>query len=281
MTNETQAVPRQAMPAFHAEPTSMKSMLEAGVHFGHQTRRWHPRMKRYIFAQRNGIYIIDLQQTLSLLEKTAHVVASLIAEGKTILFLGTKRQAQETIQQEAERCGMFYVNSRWLGGTLTNFTTLSSRVRHLKSLEDRQDRGAFNLLPKKEALKLEEQLTKLNRYFGGIKEMNRLPDALFVVDLNKERIALAEARRVGIPIFALVDTDCDPELVDYPIPGNDDAIRSVKLVTARIADAVLEGTYRGQAAELLDVDEEIDDGIVIENDVDEPDDVDPASTEQN
>ena len=280
MTNEIQGVARQAVSSYKAEPTSMKSMLEAGVHFGHQTRRWPPRMKRYIFAQRNGIYIIDLQQTLSLLEKTAQIVSSLVAEGKTFLFLGTKRQAQETIQQEADRCGMFYVNSRWLGGTLTNFATLSSRVRYLKSLEDRQAKGALNLLPKKEALKLEEKLMKLNRYFGGIKEMNRLPDAIFVVDLNKEKIALAEARRVGIPIFALVDTDCDPELVDYAIPGNDDAIRSVRLVTARIADAVIEGTHRGQA-ERLGSDGEIDEGILMENDSDEPDDVDLTSTEQD
>jgi small subunit ribosomal protein S2 len=280
MTNEIQGVARQAVSPFKAEPTSMKSMLEAGVHFGHQTRRWHPRMKRYIFQQRNGIYIIDLQQTLSLLEKTAQIVSGLVAEGKTFLFLGTKRQAQETIQQEADRCGMFYVNSRWLGGTLTNFATLSSRVRYLKALEDRQAKGALNLLPKKEALKLEDKLTKLNRYFGGIKEMNRLPDAIFVVDLNKERIALAEARRVGIPIFALVDTDCDPELVDYAIPGNDDAIRSVRLVTARIADAVIEGTHRGQA-EALGSDGEIDEGILVGNDSDEPDDVDLTSTEQD
>ena len=225
----------------------MKALLEAGVHFGHQTRRWHPRMKRYIFAQRNGIYIIDLQQTLALLERYSRVVTDIVAEGGRVLFLGTKRQAQETIQQEADRCGMFYVTSRWLGGTFTNFTTLSSRIRYLKWLEERKARGGFNQLLKKEALKLDEQIVKLNRYFGGIKEIHQVPDALFVVDLGKERIALAEARRMGVPIIGLVDTDCDPDLVNYAIPGNDDAIRSIRLVTARIADAVIEGLHRRQA----------------------------------
>ena len=274
MTEEVREVQQRAQPPQQSEPTTMKALLEAGVHFGHQTRRWNPRMKRYIFAQRNGIYIIDLQQTLSLLERTAQVVTGLVAQGGRMLFLGTKRQAQEIIHQEAERCGMFYVNSRWLGGTLTNFATLSSRVRYLKSLEERQARGAFNQLPKKEALKLEEQLVKLNRYFGGIKEMSQLPDALFVVDLTKERIALAEARRVGIPVFGLVDTDCDPELVDYPIPGNDDAIRSIKLVTARMADAVVEGVHRREVQQVGEAEEDgskyLEDGDAIEPDEEEP-----------
>ena len=230
---------------------TMKNLLEAGVHFGHQTRKWHPRMKRYIFAERNGIYIVDLQQTMSLLERAARAMSEIAADGGRVLFVGTKRQAQESIQIEADRCGMYYINSRWLGGTLTNFTTVSSRVNYLKALEQRRESGGFALLPKKEAQKLEEKITKLNRYFDGIRNMETVPDALFVVDLNKEAIALAEARKIGIPIIGLVDTDCDPELVDFPVPGNDDAIRSIKLVAARMADAFMEG--RGHyEAKLID-----------------------------
>jgi small subunit ribosomal protein S2 len=208
-------------------------------------------MKRYIFAERNGIYIVDLQQTMSLLERAARAMSEIAADGGRVLFVGTKRQAQESIQIEADRCGMYYINSRWLGGTLTNFTTVSSRVNYLKALEQRRESGGFALLPKKEAQKLEEKITKLNRYFDGIRNMETVPDALFVVDLNKEAIALAEARKIGIPIIGLVDTDCDPELVDFPVPGNDDAIRSIKLVAARMADAFMEG--RGHyEAKLID-----------------------------
>ena len=236
---------------------TMKHLLEAGVHFGHQTRKWHPRMKRYIFAERNGIYIVDLQQTMSLLERAARAMSEIAADGGRVLFVGTKRQAQEAIQNEADRCGMYYINSRWLGGTLTNFTTVSSRVNYLKALEHRRDTGGFELLPKKEAQKLEEKIVKLNRYFDGIRDMDRVPDALFVVDLSKESIALAEARKIGIPIIGLVDTDCDPELVDFAVPGNDDAIRSIKLVATRMADAVMDG--RGQyEAKLADAQNAVD-----------------------
>jgi small subunit ribosomal protein S2 len=214
-------------------------------------------MKRYIFAERNGIYIVDLQQTMSLLERAARAMSEIAADGGRVLFVGTKRQAQEAIQNEADRCGMYYINSRWLGGTLTNFTTVSSRVNYLKALEHRRDTGGFELLPKKEAQKLEEKIVKLNRYFDGIRDMDRVPDALFVVDLSKESIALAEARKIGIPIIGLVDTDCDPELVDFAVPGNDDAIRSIKLVATRMADAVMDG--RGQyEAKLADAQNAVD-----------------------
>ena len=243
----------------HPEPLTMKSLLEAGVHFGHQTRRWNPRMKSFIFTQRNGIHIIDLQQTLSLLERAAKFVSDLVARGEKIFFVGTKKQAQDTIFQAATRCGQFYVNHRWPGGTLTNFTTLQDRIDHLVRLEERKLKGGFNLIPKKEALKLEEEIQRLNRIFGGIKEMTELPSALFVVDVGRENIAVAEARRTGVPIVALVDTDCDPDLIDLPIPGNDDAIRSIRLVSSYIADAALEGLYRHQetaAQALIPEDEE-------------------------
>ena len=219
----------------------MKTLLEAGVHFGHQTRRWHPKMKRFIFTQRNGIHIIDLQQTLDHLIKACQFVRDLVADGGTILFVGTKKQAQEAIESEAQRCGMFWVNHRWLGGTLTNWTTLSSRIAYLLQLEARKARGELALLPKKEAANLQDAIDRLNKEMGGIKDMLRLPNALFVVDPGKEKIAIAEGRRLGTTIVALVDTDCNPELVDYPIPGNDDAIRSAKLLTSHIAGAVLEG----------------------------------------
>ena len=225
----------------------MKTLLEAGVHFGHQTRRWNPKMKSYIFAQRNGIHIIDLQQTLSYLTRARQFISDLVAGGEKILFVGTKSQAQDSIENEAQRCGMFYVKNRWLGGTLTNFHTIQSRIDHLVQQEERRLKGDFARLPKKEALKLEERIAKMNRLLGGIKEMTRLPGALFIVDIGKEKIAIAEARRVGVPIVALVDTDCDPQLVDYSIPGNDDAIRSIRLVTGQIADAVIEGTNRRQS----------------------------------
>ena len=220
---------------------SMKSLLEAGVHFGHQTRRWNPKMRPFIFTERNGIHIIDLQQTVSKLDEAYSFVHELISSGESILFVGTKKQAQESISQEAERCGMPYVNQRWLGGTLTNFATIQSRIDFLVRLEDRQVKGEFTSLPKKEALSLGEQIVRLNRYFGGIKEMTHLPGALFVIDIGKEHIAVAEARRMGIPVVAVVDTNCNPDEVDYPIPANDDAIRAVKLLCAKMADAALEG----------------------------------------
>ena len=223
---------------------TMKSLLEAGAHFGHQTRRWNPRMRPFIFTQRNGIHIIDLQQTVRRLEEASEWVADTVAKGGTILFVGTKKQAQETIQNESARAGMPYVNSRWLGGTLTNFQTIQGRIDHLVRLEDAMARGEFARMSKRDILDIEEEIERLNRHFGGIKEMTRLPAALYIVDPSMEYIAVAEANRVGIPIVAMADTNCNPNLIDYPIPSNDDAIRAVRLVTARIADAVLEGSQR-------------------------------------
>ncbi len=220
--------------------TTIKQLLEAGAHFGHQTSRWHPRMKSYIYTKRNGIHIIDLEQTASMLDKACEFVKQVVAEGKSVLFVSTKKQAQETIGEEAKRCEMYYVNQRWLGGTLTNFATIQARIDYLVRLEDQQARGDFNRLPKKEAMKLEKQIVHLNRNLGGIKEMTELPGALFIVDLVKERTALAEAKRVGIPVIATVDTNCNPDDVDCPIPSNDDAIRTIKLVCGKIADAIIE-----------------------------------------
>lgn len=228
-------------------PVTMKSLLEAGVHFGHQRRRWNPKMKQYIFAQRNGIHIIDLQKTLKMLDRACSYVSEVAAEGKKVLMVGTKKQAQDTVVTEARRSGSYYVTTRWLGGTLTNFRTIQSRIDYLVRLETAQAKGEFGRLPKKEALKLEETIARLNKYLGGIKEMTQMPGALFVVDIGKEAIAVAEARRMGVPIVALVDSDCDPDLVDYPIPGNDDAIRSIRLITSRIADAIIEGNRRRTA----------------------------------
>jgi len=226
------------------EPLTMKALLEAGVHFGHQTRRWHPRMKPYIFTQRNGIYIIDLQQTISHLQEACRFVSDLVANGGTLLFVGTKKQAQETIEREATRCGMFYVNRRWLGGFLTNWSVLKGRIDYYNELEARYQRGEFARLPKKEAKRMMDRLERMRKYFKGVAGLRRLPDALYVVDIGKEHIAVTEANKVGVPVVAVVDTDCDPERVTYPIPGNDDAIRSIRLITSRIADAVLEGLSR-------------------------------------
>ena len=220
---------------------SMKQLLEAGVHFGHQTRRWNPKMKEYIFTERNGIYIIDLQKTVKKIEEAYNFVRDLAAEDKSILFVGTKKQAQESIEQEARRCDMFYVNQRWLGGMLTNFKTIQGRIARLRRIEQMDATGQFDLLPKKEVMQLKLEQMKLEKNLGGIKEMKKLPGALFVVDPRKEHIAIAEARTLKIPIVAIIDTNCDPDEVDYPIPGNDDAIRAVKLITAKMADAVLEG----------------------------------------
>ncbi len=230
-------------------PITMKSLLEAGVHFGHQRRRWNPKMRQYIFAHRNGIHIIDLQQTLHYLERAAAFVEDIAAQGQKVVLVGTKKQAHDTITSEAERSGAFHVSTRWLGGTLTNFNTIQKRIDYLVGLEQRKAKGEFEALPKKEALKLEASIVRLNRYLGGIKEMTEMPGALFIIDVGKEDIAVREARRVGVPVAALVDTDCDPTLVDYPIPGNDDAIRSIRLVTARVADAVIEGKNRKVALE--------------------------------
>lgn len=222
-------------------PVSMKALLEAGVHFGHQTRRWNPKMRKFIFSERNGIHIIDLQQTVDRLEAACDFVRDLVANGGTLLFVGTKRQAQETMDAESKRCGMPYVTTRWLGGTLTNFSTIQGRIDYLVRTEDAKARGEMDYLAKKERLKQEEELARLNRYLGGIKAMTALPGAIFIVDTTKEDIAVAEAVRMGIPIVALVDTNCNPDVIDYPIPSNDDAIRAIKLISARIADVVLEG----------------------------------------
>ena len=223
------------------DTATIKELLEAGAHFGHQTSRWHPAMKKYIFTKRNGIHIIDLEQTAAMLDKACDFVRQVAAEGGNILFVGTKKQAQEAIEQEAQRCGMFYVNQRWLGGVLTNFATIQARIDYLVRLEDQKERGDFERLPKKEALKVEEEILRLNRQMGGFKELTNLPDALFIVDPTKERIAIAEARRVGIPVVAIVDTNCNPDDIDYPIPANDDAIRTIKLICSKIADSVIEG----------------------------------------
>ena len=222
------------------ETVSIKQLLEAGAHFGHQTSRWHPRMKSYIFTKRNGIHILDLEQTSARLDKACDFIRQVVAEGGHILFAGTKRQAQEAIEQEAKRCGMFYVSQRWLGGVLTNFATIQARIDYLVRMEDQQARGDFKRLPKKEALKLGEEILRLNRQMGGLKEMTSLPSALFIVDPTKEKIALAEAKRVGIPVVAIVDTNCNPDDIDYPIPANDDAIKAIKLICNKIADAVID-----------------------------------------
>jgi len=233
-----------------APAISMKALLEAGVHFGHQTRRWDPRMKPYIFTERNGVHIIDLQQTVPLLGQAMDFARAVAARGESILFVGTKKQAQDSIEFEAARCGAPFVTNRWLGGTLTNFQTIESRIDHLVRLEDRRDRGELGLLIKKEAGKLLEEIEKMNRYFGGIKTMKRLPSALFIVDPPMERIAVTEAIRMKIPITAMCDTNCNPDEIDYPIPANDDAIRAVKLISSRISDAVLEGSnLQGYASE--------------------------------
>ena len=219
---------------------SMKQLLEAGVHFGHQTRRWNPKMAPYIYTERNGIYIIDLQKSVVMVDDAYKAVADIVANGGNILFVGTKKQAQDAIAAEAERCGMFYVNQRWLGGMLTNFKTIESRVARLKKIEQMQEDGTFDVLPKKEVIELKKELEKLEKNLGGIKEMKTLPDAIFVVDPKKERICVQEAHILGIPLIGIADTNCDPEELDYVIPGNDDAIRAVKLIVSKMADAVIE-----------------------------------------
>lgn len=236
---EPQAAPERE--AFFREPITMKALLEAGVHFGHQTRRWNPRMKRYIFTQRNGIHIIDLQQTLGMINDAYRAMTKVAADGGNVLFVGTKRQAQEVVANEAERCGMWYVNQRWLGGTLTNFQTIRGRINHMIDLQQKRDQGYFRVLPKKEGVKLRDTLAKLEKYFHGLRDMRVLPAALFVIDIGKEDICIAEAQRMGVKVFAIVDSDCDPNKVTNIIPGNDDAVRSIRLITNRMATAILEG----------------------------------------
>ncbi len=240
---------------------SMKQLLEAGVHFGHQTRRWNPKMAPYIYTERNGIYIIDLQKSVVMVDEAYDAIVNIVADGGTILFVGTKKQAQDAIRTEAERCGMYYVNERWLGGTLTNFKTIMSRVSRLKELEEMSEDGTFDVLPKKEVIKLRKQLDKLERNLGGIKDMRRLPDAVFVVDPKKERICVQEARSLGIPIIGIADTNCDPEELDYVIPGNDDAIRAVKLIVSKMADAVIEGKQGEALEEEEEFEEEVEEYV--------------------
>ncbi len=242
------------------DTATIKELLEAGAHFGHQTSRWHPKMKRYIFTKRNKIHIVDLEKTAELLDKACQYVKQLVADGGKIMFVGTKKQAQSIIEEEARRCNMFFINQRWIGGILTNFTTIQSRMDYLVRLEDQQERGEFQRLPKKEARKKVEEIEKLNKNMGGFKEMVGLPDAIYIVDPAKERIAIAEARKMGIPVIAIVDTNCNPDEVDYPIPANDDAIRAIKLITGKIASAVISGqnlieTMKADAVEVVEVNE--------------------------
>lgn len=227
---------------------SMKQLLEAGVHFGHQTRRWNPKMAEYIFTERNGIYIIDLQKTVKKVEEAYYFIRDVAMNNGDVLFVGTKKQAQDSIKEEAERSGQFFVNQRWLGGMLTNFKTIRKRIDRFNQLKQMEGNGTFDVLPKKEVIKLRGEMEKLDKYLGGIKDMKRVPGALFIVDPRKERIAVAEARKLGIPIVAIVDTNCDPDEIDYVVPGNDDAIRAVKLIAAKIADAVIEGRQGEQFA---------------------------------
>ena len=239
---------------------SMKQLLEAGVHFGHQTRRWNPKMAEYIFAERNGIYIIDLQKTAKKIEEAYAFIRDIAADGGEVLFVGTKKQAQESIKEEAERVGMYYVNARWLGGMLTNFGTIKKRIERLKQLKKMEEDGVFELLPKKEVINLNKETERLEKYLGGIKEMKDIPAAMFVVDPKKEKIAISEAHKLNIPVVAIVDTNCDPEEVDYPIPGNDDAIRAVKLIASTITNAILEG----KQGESFSVAEETSEEAVVE-----------------
>ena len=239
---------------------SMKHLLEAGVHFGHQTRRWNPKMAPYIFTERNGIYIIDLQKTVRKIDEAYMFIRNLAMEGKTVLFVGTKKQAQESIESEAKRCNMYYVNNRWLGGMLTNFRTIRTRVDRLNEIDKMEQAGQFELLPKKEVIKLQLEIEKLEKFMGGISKMKKQPAAMFIVDPRKEKIAVLEAHKLGIPIIAIVDTNCDPDEVDYVIPGNDDAIRAVRLISAAMADAVIEGRQGEQgdaeAAEAAETEED-------------------------
>lgn len=243
------------------DTATIKELLEAGAHFGHQTSRWHPKMKRYIFTKRNKIHIVDLEKTAELLDKACQYVKQLVADGGKVLFVGTKKQAQSIIEEEAKRCNMYYINQRWIGGILTNFTAIQTRMDYLVRLEDQQERGEFQRLPKKEARKKIEEIERLNRNMGGFKEMTNLPDAIFIVDPAKERIAIAEARKMGVPVIAIVDTNCNPDEIDLPIPANDDAIRAIKLITGKIASAVIEGQSLNQtiAADMVTETIEVED----------------------
>ena len=234
---------------------SMKQLLEAGVHFGHQTRRWNPKMAPYIYTERNGIYIIDLQKSVGKVDEAYNAIKDVVAEGGTVLFVGTKKQAQDSVKSEAERCGMYYVNERWLGGMLTNFETIKGRIAKLKKIEEMSQDGTFDVLPKKEVIQLKKEWDKLEKNLGGIKDMKKIPDAIFVVDPKKEKICVQEAHTLGIPLIGIADTNCDPEELDYVIPGNDDAIRAVKLIVAKMADAVIEANQ----GEQLEVTEEASD----------------------
>ncbi|MCR5371501.1 MAG: 30S ribosomal protein S2 [Clostridium sp.] len=231
---------------------SMKQLLEAGVHFGHQTRRWNPKMGQYIYTERNGIHIIDLQKTVGKIDEAYKAMADVVADGGTVLFVGTKKQAQDTVKQEAERCGMYYVNERWLGGMLTNFKTIQSRIGRLKEIEKMAEDGTFDVLPKKEVAGLKKEWDKLERNLGGIAEMKKIPDAIFVVDPKKEKICVQEAQKLGVTLFGICDTNCDPDELDYVIPGNDDAIRAVRLIVSRMADAVIEAN-QGEAVEAAEL----------------------------
>ena len=231
---------------------SMKQLLEAGVHFGHLTRRWNPKMGQYIYTERNGIHIIDLQKTVGKIDEAYKAMSDIIADGGTVLFVGTKKQAQDTVKQEAERCGMYYVNERWLGGMLTNFKTIQSRIGRLKEIEKMAEDGTFDVLPKKEVAGLKKEWDKLERNLGGIAEMKRIPDAIFVVDPKKEKICVQEAQKLGVTLFGICDTNCDPDELDYVIPGNDDAIRAVRLIVSRMADAVIEAN-QGEAVEAAEL----------------------------
>jgi small subunit ribosomal protein S2 len=242
-------------PRAPGQRITMKELLEAGVHFGHQRERWNPKMRKFIFTERNGIHIIDLQQTIKYFEQAYDFVADTVAGGGTVLFVCTKKQGQDIVKEEAERCGMFYVNKRWLGGTLTNFQTIRKSIFKLKMLRKMEEEGVLDSLPKKEAMRLRRKREKLERYIGGIEGMNRIPDVIFIVDVVREENAVKEARKAGVPIVALVDTNADPELIDYPIPANDDAIRAIKLLTSRMADAVLEGKERRSALAMAEGEE--------------------------
>ncbi len=249
---EKEQVKEEFQPRPAGARVTMKELLEAGVHFGHQRERWNPKMKRYIFTERNGIHIIDLQKTLKAFDEAYDYISDLVANGGKVLFVCTKKQGQDIVKEEAERCGMFYINKRWLGGTLTNFDTIRKSIFKLKMLKKMEEEGVFDALPKKEAMRLRRRKNKLETYIGGIEDMNRIPDVLFIVDVVREEIAVSEARKAGVPIVALVDTNADPDLIDYPIPANDDAIRAIKLLTSRIADAVLEGKARSEALMLAE-----------------------------
>ena len=253
--HKTQAEVKNQMEETNMSVISMKQLLEAGVHFGHQTRRWNPKMAPYIYTERNGIYIIDLQKSVGKVDEAYNAVSDIAANGGTILFVGTKKQAQDAIKTEAERCGMFYVNERWLGGMLTNFKTIQSRIARLKAIETMAEDGTFVVLPKKEVIEIKKEWEKLEKNLGGIKEMKKLPDAIFIVDPKKERICVQEAHTLGIPLIGIADTNCDPEELDYVIPGNDDAIRAVKLIVAKMADAVIEANQGEAQADFAEAEE--------------------------